>query len=155
MTTLTADREGGRHDVEVVALPRDPASTQVQVEIRQADQVVARELSLAVGTEVVSRHQELYIDGTLWSLQTVFYPMVLVVKGGSRLIEDKNIDEGAVEYLQNYLGIKHAGYRDNIAARPPDQHEAMAFNLPSDGRVPVVEILRTGFDQMSTRFRSL
>lgn len=65
VTTLTADPEGGRHDVEVVALPRDPASTRVQVEIRQADQVVARELSLAVGREVVSRHQERYIDGTL------------------------------------------------------------------------------------------
>jgi hypothetical protein len=31
-----------------------------------------RELSLAAGGEVVSRHQERYIDGTLWSLQTVF-----------------------------------------------------------------------------------
>jgi DNA-binding GntR family transcriptional regulator len=76
--------------------------------------------------------------------------MDLVTHGGYQLIGDKNIDEGAVEYLQNNLGLRHAGYRDNIAVRPPDQHEAMFFNLPSDGSVPLVEILRTGFDQMGT-----
>ncbi len=38
-------------------------------------------------TPVVSRHQERFIDGTPWSLQTSFYPMSLVERGAPRLIQ--------------------------------------------------------------------
>ena len=37
-----------------------------------------------MGSQVISRHQRRFIDGTPWSLQTSYYPMGFVVKGADR-----------------------------------------------------------------------
>ncbi len=50
-------------------------------------------------------------------------------------------------------GIKQAGYRDVIAVRAPDENEVVFFNLPADGRIPVFEIFRIGFDDTGERIR--
>jgi GntR family transcriptional regulator len=123
------------------------------VEIQKAVGAVARSLRIADGSDVVSRHQERSIDGTPWSLQTSFYPMTLVAQGATKLIQATTIEGGAVAYLVTACGIHQAGYRDTIAVRAPDPNEIQTFKLPADGRVPVFEIFRVGFDKKGDRIR--
>jgi GntR family transcriptional regulator len=158
VTTLTGNPElgGGDENVyiaEVAASHRESEISQPRVEVQKADRVVARNLRIPEGTQVVSRHQQRFIDGLPWSLQTSFYAMSLVTHGALRLLEATSIEGGAVAYLAKACEIHQAGYRDTIAVRPPDETEARFFKLPSDGRVSVFEIFRVAFTQTGDRFR--
>jgi GntR family transcriptional regulator len=156
VTTLTGPPEGGDEDVylaEVVASSRTPYTSDPRVEMQRATGNIARALHVEDGTPVVSRHQQRSIDGTPWSLQTSFYPMTLVEKGATQLIQATSIEGGAVAYLAAQFGIKQVGYRDSIAVRVPNESETSFFKVPSDGRVSVFEIYRVGFDEMGARFR--
>jgi GntR family transcriptional regulator len=153
VTTLTGDPEtasGGEGNTYLHAVTvrgRRPQDSQPRVEIQQSDGELAGELNLPAGTLVVSRHQQRHIDATPWSLQTSLYPMSFVEQGAIQLIQASDIPEGAVEYLRESAGIKQAGYRDRIMVRAPDMNETAFFRLPDDGRVPVIEIRRTAFDE--------
>jgi GntR family transcriptional regulator len=158
VTTLTGEvaSGGGEETVylaTVAASGRTPASSAPRVEIQQADRVVARALRLDEGAQVVTRHQERFIDGTPWALQTSFYPMSLVERGATRLLIPEDMIEGALGYLATEWGVKQAGYRDTISVRPPDENEAWFFKLPPDGRISVFEIHRIGFDKNGDRIR--
>ncbi len=156
VTTLTGPPEGGDEDVylaEVVASSRTPYTSDPRVEMQRATGNIARALHVEDGTHVVSRHQQRFIDGTPWSLQTSFYPMTLVNKGATELIQATSIEGGAVAYLAAQFGIKQVGYRDSIAVRVPNESETSFFKVPADGRVSVFEIYRVGFDEMGERFR--
>lgn len=160
VTVLSEEPETGFGGGEGAALLSKPsarqtkfAASQVRVEIQVATEKIARRLRVPPAAQVVSRHQERSIDETPWSLQTSFYPMSLVIAGASRLIEAKNIPNGAVQYLQNELELKQTGYVDWITVRSPDTHEIGFFQLPGDGRIPVYEIFRTAFDQTGTPMR--
>jgi len=159
VTTLTGEPEtgrgggeGGPYVTEVARSHRTPVITDPRVELQRADRTVARSLRIEEGAQVVSRHQQRFIDGTPWSLQTSFYPMTLVTQGALRLLEATDIEGGTVAYLAEH-GIEQAGYRDTIAVRPPDETETRFFKLPADGRVSVFEIYRVGFDKEGNRFR--
>ncbi len=116
---------------EVEASSRTPTITEPRVEMQQASRVVARHLRIDRGRHsVVSRHQQRFIDGTPWSLQTSFYPMALVLQGATQLIQATDIDGGAVAYLAETLGIKQAGYRDSIAVRAPNETETSVLQAP-------------------------
>jgi GntR family transcriptional regulator len=138
---------------EVAASGRTPTNSAPQVEIQWAAGAVARALHLEEGAQVVSRHQERFIDDTPWSLQTTFYPMSLVQRGATRLILPTNIDEGAMAYLAHECDLRQVGYRDTISVRPPEEIEARFFRLPADGRISVFEIHRLGFDDSGDRLR--
>ena len=97
------------YDREVSASLRTPQSSQPKVEIQQASARLAGELGIEENAQVVSRHQERFIDGTPWSLQTSFYPMTLVERGAVQLIQARNIPQGTVAYLRESLGIEQAG----------------------------------------------
>lgn len=157
VTTLTLDPAGGEDDMpyraEVAASGRKPASSDPKVEIHQATGAVARALRLAEGDQVVSRHQQRFLDGTPWSLQTTFYPMRLVLEGANKLLLPTDIAEGAVQYLARECDLAQVGYRDTVSVRPPEADEAWFFRLPADGRVSVFEIHRVGFDKDGTRIR--
>jgi GntR family transcriptional regulator len=160
VTTLTGQPEGGPdggetavYIAEVEASGRAPTNSEPRVEIQKASGVMATALGVEDGTQVVSRHQRRFIDGTPWSLQTSFYPMSLVLSGASRLLEATNIRRGAVAYLAKECGVTQVGYSDSIAVRVPDDVEAAFFKLPSDGRVSVFEIQRVGFGQDKKPFR--
>ncbi len=79
--------------------------------------------------------------------------MSLVDRGATRLIEATDIPEGTVTYLAENADIKQTGYRDTIAVRAPDETEVSFFKIPADGRVPMFEIFRVGFDQNGNLFR--
>ncbi len=94
------------------------------MEVQIAPPTVAQALHIEAGAQVVSRHQQRFIDDTMWSLQTSYYPMTLVTeKGATRLIQATDIPEGAVEYLAKECGIQQVGYRDSISVRAPDELE--------------------------------
>jgi DNA-binding GntR family transcriptional regulator len=157
VATLSGDADSGSEDTvymaEVAASGRVSTSGAARVEIHEASETVAKALRLEEGAQVVSRHQQRFIDDTPWSLQTTFFPMSLVERGATRLIMPANIDKGAVAYLAENFGVRQVGYRDTIAVRPPDENEAWFFRLPPDGRISVFEIHRIGFDANGNRIR--
>lgn len=138
---------------QVKARRRSARVSDPRVEIHKAVGVIAGELQLPVGEQIVSRHQERFIDETPWSLQTTFYPMSFVPRGAVRLIQAEDMPGGAVAYLEEALGIKQVGWRDKITVRPPDRTEATFFRLPDDGRIAVFENHRTSYDESGKPLR--
>jgi GntR family transcriptional regulator len=159
-TTLSADQvtglgggEGAAFRSEVNEKHRRPTTSDPDVRLQTAAGEIAARLRVPKGTPLISRHQQRFIDGTLWSLQTSFYPRQFALQGAERLLDDQDIDEGTVKYLQESLGLKQVGYRDWITVRAPDTNEITQFRLPPDGRVQMFEIFRTAFDQNGTPIR--
>jgi GntR family transcriptional regulator len=132
---------------------REPSYSDPQIEIQKASTDVASRLHIPEGSQVISRHQRRYIDGTPWSLQTSFYPRGFAVQGAERLMEADDIKIGTVEYLAQTLGLRQVSYRDWIKVRAPDATEAGFFSVPQDGRIGVFEVFRTAFDQTGTPMR--
>ncbi|MGH3294827.1 MAG: GntR family transcriptional regulator [Trebonia sp.] len=137
--------EGAAYLSTVGAVDRMASMTTPKVEIQPARTVIAARLRVAPGTQVVSRHQERFIDGFPWSLQTSFYPMEFMTRGATRLLMAEDIEEGAVQYLSDKLGLSQIGYRDWITARTCDSNEQTFFRILHDSTV--FEIFRTAFDQ--------
>lgn len=125
-----------------------PRASVPTIEVKFAPDYVAERLRIPVGGEVLIRHQEFYMGRTPWSLQTTFYPIDLVSrgKGAPDLMRARDIEEGTVEYLRKTLELVQCGYRVRILVRPPNETEARFFGLPDDGRVPVVSLIRTGYE---------
>jgi GntR family transcriptional regulator len=133
--------------VEPKELPEgEPHASVPTIEVKFAPDYVAERLRIPLGAEVLLRHQEFYIGRTPWSLQTTFYPMDLVERGAPALMRARDIQEGAVAYLSNTIGLIQCGYRVRILVRPPNETEARFFRLPEDGRVPVFSLIRTGYE---------
>ncbi len=125
---------------------RAPSVSEPRVEIQRAAGLAADELRLADDAMVISRHQQRLIDGLPYSRQTTFYPMRLVERGATRLLQAEDIKIGAVGYLREDLGIYEVGRRDRISVRAPDAEESAFFGIPDDGSTPVFEITRTGYE---------
>jgi GntR family transcriptional regulator len=158
VTVLTADPEtgfGGGEGVtylsQVSATHRKPFATTPKVEVQMPPMTITGRLRVAATTQVVSRHQERYIDDVPWSLQTSFYPMNFITRGATRLLMAEDIPEGAVAYISQTLDLRQIGYRDWITARGPDDIEQKFFGIPLDAAV--FEIFRTAFDQHKTPMR--
>lgn len=140
--------ESARYYIDVLRQRRTPRSTVPRVEILPATGIVAGELQVAEGSQVVSRNQLRFVDERPYSLQTSFYSMELVTRRGARrLIEAIDIPDGCIQYLRGEFGITQSGYRDIITVRTPTAAEAEFFKLPEDGRVAVFENFRTSYDQ--------
>jgi len=137
---------------EVFARSRRASTSPPRVEILRAAGRVASELMMPEGTMIVSRHQERFIDDTPWSLQTSYYPMTLVERGASLLIQAELIEPGAVAYIEGQLGLRRAGRRDRLAVRASDRRETEVFGLPDDGRVALIELTQTAHDESGTPF---
>ena len=136
---------------EVSKSHRRAVVTNPKVEIQVPSAEITRRLRVPPNTQIVSRHEIRYIDGTPWSLQTSFYLMDFITKGATRLLMADDIREGAVSYLADTIGVRQVGYRDWITARVPDTSEQSFFGLAHDATV--FEIFRTGFDQTGTPLR--
>jgi GntR family transcriptional regulator len=154
VTILTADEvtglggsEGAAYRSEVSEAHRVGSASIPVVRLQQAAGEIAARLQVQEGTRLISRHQERFIEGTPWSLQTSFYPRQFALRGADRLLDDQDIAEGTVRYLEDTLQVKQVGYRDWITVRTPAPDEIAFFRLPPDGRVQIFEIFRTAFDQ--------
>jgi GntR family transcriptional regulator len=151
ITKLNTDPGSGISDSlvyksQVEGQGRTPDDT-LRVEVQRAKPFVASELELDDGAQVILRHQERRIDGAPWSLQTTYYPMDLLLKdpAAGRLLEARSIEEGAIPYLKEKLGISQVGWRDTIIARPPNSGERVFFDLSDKVQVAVFEFRRTGY----------
>src|ERR1700722_8937835 len=92
--------EGGASYLsEVSASHRKPARTPPRVEVQTAPEAITRRLRVPSDTQLLSRHEQRYIDDLPWSLQTSFYPMDFVTRGATRLLMAEDITQGAVRYL--------------------------------------------------------
>jgi GntR family transcriptional regulator len=157
VTVLTVDSigigggEGATYLSKVRAEHRTASMTTPRVEVQNAPDAIARRLRVPANTQLVSRHQQRFIDGVPWSLQTSFYPMEFIARGATRLLMAEDISEGTAQYLANVVGVSQTGYRDWITARRPDANEQSFFRIPHDSMV--FEIFRTGFDQHKTPIR--
>jgi GntR family transcriptional regulator len=147
------DRGGFAYESEVKARSRTPEVSPPKIEILQVSGTLASDLQLPEGTSVVSRHQQRFIDGTPWSLQTSFYPMKFVEDGAADLLKVADMPHGVVRYIEDVLGIRQVGWRDRITSRAPDTTESGFFKLPDDGRVALFEIQRTAFGESANPLR--
>ena len=152
VTTLTTDPETGSgggeglvYTTEVRARGREATTSGLRVEVQQAPEAVADALRIPPGSDVISRHEQRFVDGRPWSLQTSFYPRSLAERA-PRLQDPASFDEGTVAYLRQH-GIEQVGYRDALEVRSPNPEETAFFDLPVDGRIQVIEIFREAFDQ--------
>jgi GntR family transcriptional regulator len=146
VTNLSGDPEGGEtaaYQSQVAQRGRNREETIPRVEIHKSSR--APELELPETEQVISRHQERYIDGKPYSLQTSFYPFAFAPKA-PLLVTAGEIEEGAVAYVQNSLGVKQAGWRDVLQVRAANAGELEFFNLSSKTGGQVLQATRTAFD---------
>ena len=117
VTTLSADPEsgfGGGEGAtflsEVGSRNRTPRHSLPKVEVQAPAHEIALRLRTTPGTQVVSRHQERYIDNIAWSLQTSFYPMEFVTSGqATDLLMAKDLQQGVVGYLEQTWASSRSG----------------------------------------------
>jgi GntR family transcriptional regulator len=146
LTVLSGDAEGGESLSYLSAVARhggEGENTPPRVEIHSSSR--APELKLGDDEQVLSRHQERFIDGRPHSLQTSFYPLSYAQKA-PRLLAAGEIPQGAVAYIAATLNIHQAGWREVLQVRGPNSQEREFFDLPPKGGVPVIESFRTAFD---------
>jgi GntR family transcriptional regulator len=115
------------------------------VEIKVAPDYVAERLRIDMNEEVLVRHQEFRIGDAPYMLQTTFYPLSLAERA-PQLMRPADIPDGTVQYLEDTLGIVQCGTRLRWFVRAPNENEARFFGLPDDGRVSVVSLIRTGYE---------
>ena len=116
-----------------------------RVEIQLARKNVAERLRVPLGTNVISLHQQRFIDDQPWSLQTSYYPMSLYDRGAKKLLRADDIPEGAVRHLGEVLKLQQVGYRDRIAVRRANDAELRFFGIREDAGVPMMVLLRTAY----------
>lgn len=159
VTILTGELEAGRapgesaaylSEVNVEHREANVSTPRVEVQVPSAE--IAGRLRVDPATQVVSRHQERFLDDIPWSLQTSYYPMEFVTTGGALdLLRAEDMPDGVVGYLKGKMGLEQVGYRDWITARTPDLNEQNFFKIQHDATV--FEVFRTGFDQHGTPMR--
>ncbi len=159
VTTLSTPDTGGSGEVDIFEGDdpgrRKARASPVRIEVHTGETAprVVSALLPGEGKPVISRHQRRYIDEMPWSMQTSYYPMDLVERGATRLLQGGDIAEGTTAYLRTALGIEQVGWRDTITVRAPDSDETSFFKLPADGRVAVIETARTAYDQRGEPIR--
>src|SRR5262249_9646297 len=89
-----AERTAYASEIKARGRSRAPDVSMPRVQIEQADDLVAGELGVPKGANVVWRHQERFIDGMPWSLQSSCYPMRLVEQGALGLIQANDLEDG-------------------------------------------------------------
>jgi GntR family transcriptional regulator len=143
--------EGAAYLSQVNGGHRSPRQAIPKVEVQTPPDVITKRLRVESGAQVVSRHQERYIDDVPWSLQTSFYPWEFITRGATDLLMAQDIVDGTVKYLSAKVGIRQIGYRDWITVRLPDDNEQKFFGIGHDA--PVFVIFRTAFDQNKNPMR--
>jgi GntR family transcriptional regulator len=130
---------------------REPTNSVPRVEVVTASDAVAGLLGIPLGSQVVSRSQNRYIDNIPWSVQTSFYLMDFITKGATKLLMALDIEEGTVRYLDSELGFRQTGYRDWITGRLATEEEQAFFGIGHNAAVFVDS--RVAFDQNNTPMR--
>ena len=158
-TTLSTDPttgvggggEGATYPALIREQGREAGAATPEVAVLNCPAQMTARLGIEEGELVVSRRQERYIDGTVWSRWTTYYPMRWVDMGATGLLIPRDIPEGAVDYLFRTIGLRQVGYRDLVSARLPDDTERALFSLTLNHTV--IEICRTSYAEDTTPIR--
>jgi GntR family transcriptional regulator len=121
-----------------------------QVEIQQAGHLAASGLHRPEGTEVISRHEQRYVDSAPWSMQTAFYPMEYAHRGAERLLKTWHIETGTLSYLSDTLYVRMETWQARLSARAANQNESDFLQLRPGSFV--VEIFHTYYEQSGRPF---
>jgi GntR family transcriptional regulator len=153
VTTLSGEPGGAEtaeYQKQVARRGRERDETSPRVEIHNSSR--APELRLGEAEQVISRHQERYIDGKPYSLQTSFYPFSFALKA-PLLVRAGEIEDGAVAYIQEQLNVRQAGWRDVLQVRAANSGEIAFFNFSVKSGGQVLQAARTAFDETGTPIR--
>jgi GntR family transcriptional regulator len=150
-TGLSGGEEGATYPAVVSEQGREAGAGTPEVTVIKCPAHIAALLGIEEVDRVVSRYQDRYIDGTIWTSQRSYYPRKWVTKGADKLLDPEDIPEGTVKYLEDSIGLKQVGYEDLISARLPTDKEQVRFNLSHSHTV--MEVFRTSFAEDGTPVR--
>jgi GntR family transcriptional regulator len=123
---------------------RTPRVEPPTVSLHAAAPDMAHRLGVPIGTPMIVRRQEWFLDEVPWKLQTVWCPKALFDEGAHRLLMAEDISEGLGSYLQEALGLRLAGTEFYFLPRKPSDEESKFFGVPGEDGIPaVIELIRT------------
>jgi GntR family transcriptional regulator len=123
---------------------RVPRATPPTVNLQTAPAGIADRLRVPVGTEMIVRRQEWFLDELPWKLQAAWCPKDWYDKGAGRLLTAQDIPEGLTAYLHMALGVDPADTTFHFLPRRPSSDEVSFFGFPDKSDVPyVIELTRT------------
>lgn len=128
VTDLAEQGRTGHMDIAVETLPAPPE--------------IADRLGVADHEEATVRRRVQYVDGRPNALADTWYPAALVA--GSEIEQPDDITRGANRVLAE-LGHEIVRRTDDITGRMPTPVEAQQLQIA--GGVPVLVVIRTGYDQ--------
>jgi GntR family transcriptional regulator len=141
---------------EAKAHGRVPRVTPPTVRLEAAPPDIARELDVPVGTTMIIRSQEWFLDEVPWKLQVAWCPKGLFDQGARQLLMAEDITEGLGAYLHSALGLRPAPDAFYLLPRKPSGEEASFFGFATEGEVPyVIEFIRTASVASADRPRPL
>ena len=143
--------EGATYPAVVCEQGRPAGAVAPEVQVIKCPAQIAARLQIEESTRIISRYQERFIDGTIWSSQTSYYPLDWVQRGAERLLHPEDVPEGVVRYLADAIGFTQVGYRDLVSARLANDRERELFNLTRNHTV--IEVCRTSFAEDETPIR--
>lgn len=138
------DWEDGTACKEAEARGRKPRATPPIVSRQAAPPEMADRLGVAVGTDMVVRRQEWFLDDLPWKLQAAWCPTARSDEGARRLLVAEDISEGVGSYLCTALDLSPAGDMFYLLPRKPNSDEIRFFGFPGGSDAPyVIELIRT------------
>jgi GntR family transcriptional regulator len=136
--------EDGTAIREAQARGRKPQATPPIVSRQAAPSEMAERLGVPVGTEMIVRSQEWFLDDFPWKLQAVWCPTARSAEGARRLLVAEDISEGVGSYLYATLGLRPAGTAYFFLPRKPSADEIRFFGFADETGTPdVIELIRT------------
>jgi GntR family transcriptional regulator len=140
----TIDWEDSTATREAQARGRKPQATPPIVSRQAAPPEMADRLGVPVGTEMIVRSQEWFLDDLPWKLQAVWCPTTRSDQGASQLLVAEDITEGIGSYFLTTLGLSPFGDTFYFLPRKPNPDELRFFGFPSETDAPyVIELIRT------------
>lgn len=123
---------------------RTPRATPPTVSLQAAAPEMAERLRVAVGTPMIVRRQEWFLDEVPWKLQDVWVPRARFDDGAHRLLMAEDIPQGLGAYLHEALGLLPVSATFFFLPRKPSDEEGKFFGFPAEGEVPyIIELIRT------------
>ena len=123
---------------------RVPRAAPPTVNLQPAPLEMAELLRVPVGTEMIVRRQEWFLEELPWKLQTAWCPKAWYDRGARRLLIAEDIPEGLGSYLHGALGLRPAGTKFYFLPRKPSGSEVDFFCFPDESDAPyVIELIRT------------
>jgi len=123
---------------------RVPRAAPPTVNLQTTPTEMADRLRVPVGTDMIVRRQEWFLDELPWKLQTAWCPKAWYDKGARRLLTAEDIPEGIGAYLHEELDLPLAGTTFYFLPRKPNSSELSFFGFPDESDTPyVIELIRT------------